>query len=341
MLKELENFKVEISSLTKNYLNKLDEELKYIKNVEANFDDRKEDFLKEIDSLGKVKKIEIEEYAKIQKNTIFNILSKQKEEFETHENTFRDIFNEKITLLHENTKKRLDTLDKKFLDKNIKVIDDRILESKKELELMLDNFNSKSDELNKKLEMIDKKEADFYSQLDSEIHAFNEKSEERLGSLEKQFNKRFLDYDSNFSNFKGVIVDEVEDLIKDINSIMNTKIENFDKNIAKLNFINNEAANKLNDFKKIQQTLENELRDVRDDINDLKVKFEITLPQNQTLSDHVRYMSEYETQLIALIKSLKDKGVSNSSIKMALINKGHPRFYVTMILENYEQILNY
>ena len=52
-------------------------------------------------------------------------------------------------------------------------------------------------------------------------------------------------------------------------------------------------------------------------------------------------MSEYETQLIALIKSLKDKGVSNSSIKMALINKGHPRFYVTMILENYEQILNY
>jgi hypothetical protein len=49
-------------------------------------------------------------------------------------------------------------------------------------------------------------------------------------------------------------------------------------------------------------------------------------------------MSEYEKQLIGLIKSLKLKGVSNDNIRAALINKGHPTFYVTMIINNFDKI---
>lgn len=341
MIKELEAFKIEITSLTKNYVTKLDEELKYIKKAEISFDDKKEKFINDLDLMAKAKELELENHSEILKKNIEDTLIKQKEDFETNENTFRELFNEKITNINENLKKRLDTLDKKFLDKNIKVLDDIIKNNKSELTLLSDELKSKSIELDKRLEAIEKKESDFYTQLDSEISAFNEKSEVRLSSLEKQFNKRFLDYDSNFSNFKGTIIDEVEDLIKEVNSLMQNKLENIDKTVAKLNFVSSEASNKINDFKQIQEVIESEVRDVRDDINDLRVKFEITLPQNQTLTDHIKHMSEYETQLLALIKSLKNKGISNSSIKAALVNKGHPRFYVTMILENYNEIVNY
>lgn len=341
MLKELNAFKVDLTSLTKNYVTKLDEELKYIKKAELSFDEKKNEFVKNIDGLITLKKAEIEDYSEILKNNVQTVLTKQSEQFEIHENTFRDIFNEKVTTLSENTKKRLDTLDKKFLDKNIKVIDDIIKENKIELKIIGDELNSKSIELDKRLEAIEKKEADFYSQLDSEIHSFNQKSEERLNFLEKQFNKRFLEYDSNFSNFKGTIIDEVEDLIKEVNSIMQIKIANFDKNTAKLSFINNEASNKLNEFRQVQEILENEIRDTKEEVKDLKIKFEIVTPQVLSLTEHIRYMSEYETQLLALVKSLKNKGISDSSIKVALVNKGHPRFYVTMILENYNEIMNY
>ena len=58
------------------------------------------------------------------------------------------------------------------------------------------------------------------------------------------------------------------------------------------------------------------------------------------MNDHVHFMSEYENQLISLIKNLKNKGISEGVITQALINKGHPRFYVSMIIENFDEILN-
>ncbi len=51
-------------------------------------------------------------------------------------------------------------------------------------------------------------------------------------------------------------------------------------------------------------------------------------------------MKIYENQLISLIQNLREKGISDDSIKNALITKGHPRFYVSMILKDFDEILN-
>ena len=43
-------------------------------------------------------------------------------------------------------------------------------------------------------------------------------------------------------------------------------------------------------------------------------------------------MSDYEQNIVHLIKSLKTRGISNDDILHTLLQKGHPSFYVKMII---------
>ncbi|MFW6009461.1 MAG: hypothetical protein ACOCP8_09385, partial [archaeon] len=56
--------------------------------------------------------------------------------------------------------------------------------------------------------------------------------------------------------------------------------------------------------------------------------------------DLVHNMQEYEEQLVALIENLQSKGASDEYIKIALTNKGHPRFYVKFVMENLYELFN-
>lgn len=301
-VKELDEFKSEISKLTKEYVEKLNEEFEKIKDEELLFDEKKKDFENHVEALVYAKKTEIEDTSQITRESVKKVIEEEKETFERHENTFRDIFNEKILNLQDSTKKKLENIEKKFIDKNLKVVSDKIEEEKKRIELISESIYSKSDEIEKRIELIEKKEDDFYSQLDSEINNMNEKAEERITSMEQQFNKRFLDYDTSFSSFKGVIIEEVEDLMREVDNIMNVKSEDIDKNLAKINFVKNEAIQILNEAKENQNKIFSELTNLRDEINDINVKFENKTKkeiQNFVTSSLSNYMSNVKSTISA------------------------------------------
>jgi uncharacterized protein (DUF111 family) len=52
----------------------------------------------------------------------------------------------------------------------------------------------------------------------------------------------------------------------------------------------------------------------------------------------VRNMQQYEQALESLIASLKQRGVSDAQIKSTLIQKGHPRVYVSMMVDSYDTL---
>ena len=176
--------------------------------------------------------------------------------------------------------------------------------------------------------------------LEAEQVDLKEKVEERLVGLEQQLNKRFLEIDGQFTTFKGVVVDEVEALMGDLDNYVKEKSDKIESNVTKLNFVIGEANKRLADLGKVDELVENQVRDIRDEVNDMRVKLEITGPGSamHSMNQLVESMSEYEDQLIALVSSLKSRNIDDQSIKEALLKKGHPRMYVSMILEKFDEL---
>ena len=123
---EMTSFKDEIAILSKDYLNKFDSELKNINVYEVSFNSEWQAFFTYVDELIKVKKLELQDYSNSLEKNIYELLKSQKESFDNNENSFREIFNEKITALNDLTIKKLDSIEKKFLDKNIKIINEKV-----------------------------------------------------------------------------------------------------------------------------------------------------------------------------------------------------------------------
>jgi len=199
-------------------------------------------------------------------------------------------------------------------------------------------------------------------------NTLKEKVEERWIGLEKQLNKRFLKLDSNFSSFKGIVIDETEDLIKELNDVLKNKIDEvnnvvknkieevnsaitkkvsefnknanqnnklIEQNLTKMNFSNNESSNVVKEFKELYHNISTEITENRNEINDIRVKMDIFTTHEDSVNEHIYHMRVYEEQLIALIQSLKEKGIQNDAIKTALMKKGHPRYYINMIIDNF------
>lgn len=340
MISELSDFKVEIAKLTKDYVSKLDSEFEKIKAEESSFKDQKNNFLGEITDLTNARKLELEDYTQNLKSTISQVLEDEKTQFERHEETFREVFNEKIQNLTDFNKRRLEQIEKKFVDKNLKYVQSRIDEGMKEITILEDSIKAKANETLLRVESLEKKENTLAQDLQSELDVMREKIEERLTSEQKSLNKRFLELDSDFTNFKGIVIDEVEDLIKEVNTVVDSKIQLIDTGVAKMNFAGNEIAKRINQYDSTQKVLENHVRDLRDEISDIRVKVDVGLPQLDSMNSLVQMMGEYEQGLINLIKSLKNRGVADDAIKTALLKKGHPMFYVSIVLNNFDQIKN-
>lgn len=341
MVEELGFFKEEITTLTKTYVKNLDEELQKIKAEEAKFDREVEEFGIHVQDIVKARKLELLDYSQKLESELFEVLKSQKENFEKNENTFRETFNEKISNLKEYTQDRLDSIDKKFIEKNMKYVTDKLDKGMINLDVYNERIKTKEAVIIAKIEEFELFQQNSFVEMSAEKEKINEDIEERVMGLEQKFNKRFLDYGSEISDFKGVIIDEVEGLMREMDSVLSKKLEQIDTSFAKVNFINNEIKGSFEYFKGIDSRVESELRDIRDNVSDVRVKLElIDGVSSHSINDHVQYMSAYEDQLLSLIESLKVRGVGNEQIMAALTNKGHPRFYVAMILENYTKLLN-
>lgn len=330
MIDELESFKVEITNLTKEYVGKLDEEYQTLKGAHANFDSEKDAFYTQINEIVHVKKVEMQDYVGSIEANLQEILKSEKQRFESNENTFRQIFGEKVLSLKESLMKRVDSIEKRFVEKNLKYVKDELDTNMKALQLYEEKIDAKANEVNVKMDYLDDFQKTFFADIKAQEEDFKSRLEKRFTGLEQSFNRRFLDYDNNFANLKGVLIEEMEDLMKEAN-----------KKIVELSSVNGSLVENYDKFKGEQVVSHSELREIRDDIADVRVKVELMdSVHGHSMSDHIRYMSEYENNLLVLIKSLKDKGGSNETIKQALIRKGHPPVYVSMVLANFDMILN-
>ncbi|NCC71208.1 hypothetical protein EOM09_06510 [bacterium] len=205
-------------------------------------------------------------------------------------------------------------------------------------ELFQNNINSKLeigfDELNKKKESMEK------HLLNTELKS-KEKVELRLTELEKNLNKRFLDFDSMFTSFKSVVIDEVEDLMKEVSKLVANKESEMNTIITQSKFMLNELKTKGFDISKIHELVDNQIKDLRDNFEDIKVRQEIfSSPREYSLNEYVSNMQKYEKQVNALIINLRGRGFNDSQILDALSSKGHPKFLVMMILENFSRVYN-
>ncbi len=340
MIKELSDFKADIAKLTKDYISKLDEEFQKIKIEETNFTKQKEDFTNELSQVTQVRKLELEDFAVEMKSSISKVLEDEKQTFNRHEETFREVFNERIQNLTEFSKKRLEQIEKKFVDKNLKYVQNRIDEGMSELKILESSIYAKADETLKRVETLEEKEESFIANIDAELEKMHEKLEQRITSEEKSLNKRFLDVENDFGNFKSIVIDEVEDLIREVNSVVSQKLELVDRSITKMNFESSNLNKKTQEYTELHNLISEDIKEVRDEVSDIRVKVDVGAPQLESMNSLIQMMSEYESGLVTLIKSLKDRGIKTEDIKSALMNKGHPLFYVEMVMDHIHKIKN-
>lgn len=433
-ISELSNFKSDLAEHTKSYINSLDEQLELIKSEERNFETEKDIFVGILEETTKARKLDIESFGNEVRDSISNLISDEKSKFDKSESIFRDTFNEKINNLHNFQKKKLESIEKKFIDKNLKFVENRVEQSLDMLKIVEDEITAKVLTIDKKVDLVNAKEdmlaenvalfekkvnerveermmsleKSFNSRiitlennskeklnqlsqrerefvedcagLENEVNerveermmslekSFNsrmlsieedaklkistlantetellddfrdleidlkENSEERLMKLEQSINKRVLDIDEDFSNFKNVVIEEMEDLMREVNTLMTKKVSQVDTHLNKINFAGSEIVKRVKDFDMIKNDLEKEVTFVRDDLNDLRVKQDNLPVARVDSSNLIANMSDYEQNIVHLIKSLKTRGISNDDILHTLLQKGHPSFYVKMII---------
>jgi len=331
VLKDLTEYKEEISKLTKEYVTSMDTQLEKIKIEEKNFETEKQVFVGQIEEHTKARKLELEDYSHELGKHIEGVIVEHQEKFQRHEDTFREVFNEKISKLGDFQKKKLESIEKKFIEKNLKYVDGRIAESLKELKLVEESIVAKVGTVELQIKALDNKEDNLAEEISIFEDTVSERIEERLMNLEKSMNKRFLGIEEQFSSFKGVIVDEVEDLMKEVETLVSSKLTQVDKHINKMNFAGSEVVKKLSGVDTIHTDLQKEIAFVRDDLNDLRVKSDVNVSSLNT-NDLISYMSDYEQNLVHLIKSLKSRQIKDLDILETLSKKGHPIFYVKMVM---------
>lgn len=383
MLLELTEFKSEISNLTKSYIASLNEQLEKVVSEEKKFETEKELFIGELDDSTKTRKLELEDYANSLRNELKEILVVEKETFSDNESKFRESFTEKINNLSEFQKKKLESIEKKFVDRNLKYVTDRVEQSLDVLKIVENDIETKVETAKKQIEIISNKEdtlmadvAVFERNVNEKVEErimnleksinrrtieiedgiktennkitsreeqfgeefkhlrkeTNEKLEERIMGLEQFINRRFLNIDEEFTNFKGIVIDEVEDLMKDVKELVSNKVGVVDKHIDKINFAGIEIVKRVKKFDNIKEHVEKQMSFVRDDVNDMRVKQDVLMSPNKSMSNIIGLMSDYEQNLLSLVDDLREKKISDIDILHILAQKGHPMFYVKMVL---------
>ena len=320
---ELENFKKEIAELTKDYISKAHKELETFKQQEYSLKEETKQSISQIETIAINKKEELIVY-----------LESQKIKDEGQLEMFKTSFSQKAHNLHTFLDTKLNSIEKKFVEKNIKNVKEDLQPHFESIELLSQTLKSKAEVIDTRIEDVETKERDFFENLQAEQNRAQEKVENRLMELEKQLNKRFLDFEVGFSNFKRVVVDEVEGVIKDTKLLIDEKIQQIDSSLS-----NSQFTFKNNTLPK--ERIETQIENLKREICDLQVKFEISEPsfkEGFDMNEYVHLMASYEEQLTSLISSLKNRGLDNTHIEQVLFSKGHPKFYVKAVLRDFDEI---
>lgn len=357
LFEDIESFKTEIAALTKEFSTQIETEMSSLKKEHVDFENHKDEFVSKLDNLTHMRRVQLHEDYDSYKREFSEVISTHKKDLVDKEDSFKTLFNEKISSLWEFMDTKLESIDKKFVDKNVAEVKKFFDKEKKELRDFEESLFEKSKELDKKFETSEQKELEFFESLHDEQEDLQEKVEERLMQLEQQLNKRFLDLDEDFAHVKGVVLDEVEGLMRDVTTSFDEKIhtlEGYEKKFVgsmkhayeekiasistyetKLKFTLSEAMKKLQELSNINEFVEDQIRDVRDDVNDLRVKVDVLDPHSSAGSIHsfVATMADYENHLLGLVSSLRGKGVSDEHILDLLETKGHPRVYSSMLMK--------
>ncbi len=358
LFKDIESFKTEIAALTKEFSTQIEGEMSSLKKEHVDFENHKDEFVSKLDNLTHMRRVQLHEDYDSYKREFSELISTHKKDLVDKEDSFKTLFNEKISSLWDFMNSKLESIDKKFVDKNVVEIKKFFDKEKKELQAFEQTIFDKSKELDRKFENAEQKELEFFESLHQEQEGLQEKVEERLMQLEQQLNKRFLDLDEDFAHVKGVVLDEVEGLMRDVTTSFDEKIhtlEGYEKKFVgsmkhayeekiasistyetKLKFALSEAMKKLQELSNINEFVEDQIKDVRDDVNDLRVKVDVLDPHSSAGSIHsfVATMADYENHLLGLVSSLRAKGVSDEHILDLLETKGHPRVYSSMLMKS-------
>jgi len=288
--------------------------------------------LDNLNTILEAKKTDLTQYSDGLKGQIFNQLTSQQEMFSQNENSFKIKFQEKVKNLEDLFNRRIHEIEVKFIDKNISVVKEKVDAELEFMKIFEDKLISKEGEIDKKIDILDDLQNHFQAEAKHQSESMHQKVEERLINLEKHFNKRFLDYDGKFSSLKSIIVEEVEDLIKEVNQVLTSQVDELKKHEAKLDFKKNEIQTIRDEFYNIKNTILPHYTELCKTVKDLKVQVFGQLEKQSDISSLVYNMSSYENQLIKLISDLQEKGLSFYEIQNILLQKGHPRVYVTTLI---------
>ena len=151
----------------------------------------------------------LEDYTILQKEEIEKTIKNFEKDKIFEDNNFKTNHLNKIQNLQNFTSKKIEDVEKKFVEKNLKKVKEKII-------LEINTVNLIKEDIEIKLENQKKEITQARAELEKNLDVLNlgkknieEKTEKRLFELEKQFNKRFLEYDTSFSNLKKVIIEEM------------------------------------------------------------------------------------------------------------------------------------
>ncbi len=248
-------------------------------------------------------------------------------------------FNSRIIAIEDEANERIKSIsqrERELVEDNLALKNELNTKVEERLMFLESSFNSRilqiEEENKSKVDALSNREnelMDDFQKLEAELR---ELTDDKIVNLEQSMNRKMLDINEEFTNFKGIVVDEVEDLMKEVKELMTDKVNLVDTHINRINFAGSEVVKRVRDFDLMKNSLEKEITFVRDDLNDLRVKQDVLPAPKIDSTSLVSNMADYEQNLVHLIKSLKSRGISDDDILNTLLQKGHPSFYVRMII---------
>ena len=339
-LSEIEEYKDELSHLTKEYISKAHEELSSIKSQEEIIEEKGKVICDSIEGISTKALISIEKSLETHKGQISSFFEKQQKENASQENSFKEVFSEKTSALHTFLKDRLNSIEKKFMEKNIPIIEKKLQVEYEKIEQLRENINSEKEILMGKLKDFEDKEKDAFSSLEIEKNQLEKQSEERFANIEHLFDEKMSEYSSKFSEFKEAVINQIQGLMSDVDAVVGEKIKNIELYLSSANSDASKIRGFIKEIGELKSSCQNYTKDITEQINNLQHKVgDISLEADYSHIKHFVYtMSGYEKKLLSLISTLKLKGIADYDIEHILVSKGHPRFYVKTILTTYEEL---
>lgn len=270
----LEQIKVDekkFTDLMSQYIESVNTKIEEVNELETNFDTLLHKARKEVDEY-------IQSNIESINSTFDTMLNEKTDSFLQKESELLHSYHSKIQKLEDHINNRLDSIEHKFVEKNISSIKDTIKEEsqlvdekieelhslKSENESMqqnveqsllstIESLEEKKNTISKELEELSQNTKDEFKNYEERANNLDTKisqtNEERITQFEQHLNKRYLEIESKISYIKEVLIDEVEGMMRDVSQDINSKKEEIDSFMQSTLGVNSfsEEVNNLRD----------------------------------------------------------------------------------------------